>query len=473
MTASFGGPRAGLARSLSARNRRAAERHDSAIPRPAAVFSWSHIESEPMPDSPLSDSPYEVLGVPPTRMPRRCGSRIVAPCARAHPDTGGDPERFHAVQLAWELVGTPEARAAFDRGGRAAAHRRRPARPGRRPRRRPAATRVRSPGRTGIPAGSRARRYLVAHARVGGARRHGRRPLRSRRSCGARHATSAMCSPTRSPRRRRARSLVDARHRLHGLARPGDGCRRAAASRRSSTTSCSARRGCSRSSPRTGAAPVAMKRGELVGEVLDGERPIRALAARAKAIGRAARVKPTALIVVVPDEHADEPLQLGGSVAARSSRSFGGRGSRAPCARGCPGRPTSAAPRSWRCARACRRSCGSPERREQVVGGASRAAPGGVGWRHACPRHRCLHRRLRRFIPASPSSYHAAAEVARRLEEAGFDRLDEADEWPADARAARRRARRRGHRVGAAAQAPARRRRSASSARTPTRRRSS
>ena len=36
----------------------------------------------------------------------------------AHPDTGGDPVRFHAVQRAWSLVGTPEARAAFDRGVR-------------------------------------------------------------------------------------------------------------------------------------------------------------------------------------------------------------------------------------------------------------------------------------------------------------------------------------------------------------------
>ena len=44
------------------------------------------------------------------------------------------------------------------------------------------------------------------------------------------------------------------------------------------------------------------------------ERPVRALAARAKAIGRAARVKPTALIIVVPDEFAAEPLELGGSV---------------------------------------------------------------------------------------------------------------------------------------------------------------
>jgi aspartyl aminopeptidase len=38
---------------------------------------------------------------------------------------------------------------------------------------------------------------------------------------------------------------------------------------------------------------------------------------------------------------------------------------------------------------------------------------------------------LAAFIAASPSSYHAAAEVARRLEAAGFNRLDESAEWDA------------------------------------------
>ena len=33
------------------------------------------------------------------------------------------------------------------------------------------------------------------------------------------------------------------------------------------------------------------------------------------------------------------------------------------------------------------------------------------------------------FITASPSSYHAAAEAARRLDTAGFVRRDEADDW--------------------------------------------
>ena len=34
-----------------------------------------------------------------------------------------------------------------------------------------------------------------------------------------------------------------------------------------------------------------------------------------------------------------------------------------------------------------------------------------------------------RFISASPSSFHAAAEAARRLDDAGFTRLDEAAAW--------------------------------------------
>jgi aspartyl aminopeptidase len=37
---------------------------------------------------------------------------------------------------------------------------------------------------------------------------------------------------------------------------------------------------------------------------------------------------------------------------------------------------------------------------------------------------------LAAFVAASPSSYHAAAEVARRLDAAGFTRLDEVAAWP-------------------------------------------
>src|SRR5690606_29721149 len=34
------------------------------------------------------------------------------------------------------------------------------------------------------------------------------------------------------------------------------------------------------------------------------------------------------------------------------------------------------------------------------------------------------------FVDASPSSYHAATEVARRLQDAGFAALDETQSWP-------------------------------------------
>ena len=37
------------------------------------------------------------------------------------------------------------------------------------------------------------------------------------------------------------------------------------------------------------------------------------------------------------------------------------------------------------------------------------------------------------FVAASPSSYHAAAEVARRLIASGFTALNEGDAWPAQA----------------------------------------
>ena len=40
---------------------------------------------------------------------------------------------------------------------------------------------------------------------------------------------------------------------------------------------------------------------------------------------------------------------------------------------------------------------------------------------------------LAAFIIASPSSFHAAAEAARRLDSAGYTRLDETDAWPSDA----------------------------------------
>ena len=60
--------------------------------------------------------------------------------------------------------------------------------------------------------------------------------------------------------------------------------------------------------------------------------------------------------------------------------------------------------------------------------GGPRPQAGGVTW----PTSTGHVDDLAAFITASPSSYHAAAEVARRLDAAGFSRLDEADDWDAD-----------------------------------------
>src|SRR4051794_10839198 len=69
-----------------------------------------------MSDSPVSESPYEVLGVPRSATEdelRRAYRRLLR---ETHPDTGGESARFIAVQQAWGLVGTPEAREHYDRG---------------------------------------------------------------------------------------------------------------------------------------------------------------------------------------------------------------------------------------------------------------------------------------------------------------------------------------------------------------------
>src|SRR5665213_1926401 len=70
----------------------------------------------PMSDSPLSPSPYEVLGVSASvthEELRRAYRRLLR---ETHPDTGGTAVRFQAVQVAWELIGDPEDRARYDRG---------------------------------------------------------------------------------------------------------------------------------------------------------------------------------------------------------------------------------------------------------------------------------------------------------------------------------------------------------------------
>ena len=68
-----------------------------------------------MTPSPASSTPYEVLGVPAAASDddlRRAYRRLAR---ETHPDLGGSASAFRSLQLAWEQIGTPEARAAYDR----------------------------------------------------------------------------------------------------------------------------------------------------------------------------------------------------------------------------------------------------------------------------------------------------------------------------------------------------------------------
>ncbi|MCG7416878.1 DnaJ domain-containing protein [Microbacterium sp. ACRRU] len=67
-------------------------------------------------DSPMSLSAYEVLRVDVDIDDEGLRRAYRVRLRETHPDTGGDAALFVQVQRAWELVGTPEARAAYDRG---------------------------------------------------------------------------------------------------------------------------------------------------------------------------------------------------------------------------------------------------------------------------------------------------------------------------------------------------------------------
>ncbi len=117
-------------------------------------------------DSPLSASAYEVLQVSADVSDDDLRRAYRLRLRQTHPDTGGEAAMFVQVQRAWELIGTSEARAAYDRGhgfgAGAAAYA--PGSPdadgGWRPRARPADTRPRARS-FGQPGGWRRERYLT------------------------------------------------------------------------------------------------------------------------------------------------------------------------------------------------------------------------------------------------------------------------------------------------------------------------
>lgn len=70
----------------------------------------------------MAASPFEVLGVATSASEDELRKAYRRALREAHPDTGGDSERFHAVQHAWEQISTPARRAAYKGGAAAAEH---------------------------------------------------------------------------------------------------------------------------------------------------------------------------------------------------------------------------------------------------------------------------------------------------------------------------------------------------------------
>ncbi|RIX27721.1 J domain-containing protein [Amnibacterium setariae] len=259
-----------------------------------------------MTDSPMSASPYEVLGVPASASDedlRRAYRRLLR---ETHPDTGGDPQRFIAVQAAWERIGSPDARAQYDRG--------------RSPVGEPASWAPSGPSRAERPASTRPGARTYGHP--GGWRRERYLTL-LREWVGLGETIPDPYDPVlvrRAPR--------EIRHLLADALAEEETARRLATLGIGYTVWHDVAAG----GPDekidhvvlgpTGlfaiqsedfGAPLGIRRGELVGEALAGERPMHELAVRAKAVARSARVKFTGLLLVLPDEHLPTPAESLGS----------------------------------------------------------------------------------------------------------------------------------------------------------------
>jgi len=263
-----------------------------------------------MPESPLTPSPYDVLGVSPTATTHELRKAYRRMLREAHPDTGGTEARFHAVQRAWALVGTSSSRAAYDRGHVAA-----------------------QPGASWVPAPPRARKDSRPTARSyghpGGWRRERYLTLvREWAGRGAEVTDPYDAALVRSAPRELRHMLADAlaeEATASTLATLGIGYTlwhdvatdvRAPNPRFSGGVSkidhvVLGPTGLFAVLSEDWGGPVKARKGDLIGEVLlPGERPMHQLSIEAKWVARAARVKFTALVIVVPDDATDESLMV-------------------------------------------------------------------------------------------------------------------------------------------------------------------
>ena len=258
-----------------------------------------------MADSPMSSSPYEVLGVSAGVSEddlRRAYRRLLR---ETHPDTGGDPQRFIAVQDAWERIGSPDARAQYDRGRSPVGE---PASWAPAPASRPAQQQSRPSARThGHPGGWRRERYLTLLKEwvgLGEAIPDPYDPVLVRRAPREiRHLLADALAEEATARR--LATLGIGYTVWHDVAM--DGPEQKIDHLVLGPTGLYAIQ-----SEDFGGA-VDLRRGEVVGDPVAGERPVHELAHRARSVARAAKVRFTGLLLVLPDDQLAEPAESVGS----------------------------------------------------------------------------------------------------------------------------------------------------------------
>ncbi|GAA3867803.1 hypothetical protein GCM10022381_09080 [Leifsonia kafniensis] len=256
-----------------------------------------------MPESPAASTPYEVLGVAATVSDEELRRAYRRRLRVTHPDVGGSAVEFQAVQTAWERIGTPQNRAAYDghRFADAEPHPTRTAGAG---------------GRSGAGGGASGRATQSSgpkarmHGHPGGiARQHYLTLIKEWSGRGTTladpYAPQLIRSAPREIRHTLAKALAEestaqlisslgigytAWHDVEA-GHKGDKLDHVVLGPAGLFAIMSEDWG----------GPVELKRGELVGESLAGAKPIDALEDSARAFSRALRVKFTALIVVLPD----------------------------------------------------------------------------------------------------------------------------------------------------------------------------
>ncbi|MEC5182687.1 MULTISPECIES: J domain-containing protein [Cryobacterium] len=256
-----------------------------------------------MSESPAAASPYEVLGVSPSVTDEELRRAYRLKLRQSHPDVGGSAASFHAVQIAWERIGSPESRAAYD-GARYPETAYSGASTASRPSSRPTSTGMKA-RMHGHPGGHSRQRYLAMLREWAGRGTVIDDP----------YAPDLVRSAPREIRHRLAKALAEesTAQLISGLGIGytawHDIATREDVEKIDHVVLGPA--GLFAILSEDWGTPVQLKRGELVGDGLaPGEEPLDEFASAARILAKSLRVRFTALVVVVPDQLVAEPVSL-------------------------------------------------------------------------------------------------------------------------------------------------------------------